>query len=186
VSTNTIRAHPRRVISPEYAILGLLMLGPSHGYDLHQRLTADLGNVWHVSQSQAYSILKRLEERGDIATRLERKAKPPRRQVLHITPTGRKRFRQWMEGTANSGARTVRLEFLTRLYFARLLAPAQVVRIHTAQEREVAMAIRRLRLLLSQVPGDQTFNRMSLDLRLRQMDLVRLWLQEIRIKLAIQ
>ena len=166
--------------------MGLLTLGPSHGYDLHQRLVADLGNVWHVSQSQAYSILRRLEERGDVAATPARKAKLPRRQVLHITPTGRRRFLQWLDGAANSGARTVRLEFLTRLYFAMLLMPEKAGVIHAAQEREVAAALRRLRLLLSQVPESQTFNRMSLELRLRQMEIVRLWLQDIQGKLAIQ
>ncbi len=179
-------AHPRRVLSPEYALLGLLALGPSHGYDLHQKLMLDLGNVWHVSQSQAYSILKRLEERGDIAARTEQKGKLPRRQVHHITPAGRRRFRQWLDGAADSGARTVRLEFLTRLYFAAELFPQKVGGIYAAQDREVAAAIRKLRLLLSQVPESQTFNHMSLELRLRQMELVRLWLQEIRVKFAIR
>ena len=174
------------MLSPEYALLGLLAVGPSHGYDLHQKLIAELGNVWHVSQSQAYSILKRLGERGDIATKTERKSKLPRRQVHHITSAGRRRFHQWLDGAANSGARTVRLEFLTRLYFATELSPRKVGGIYEAQDREVTTAIRKLRLLLSQVPEGQTFNRMSLELRLRQMELVRLWLQEIRIKFAIR
>lgn len=162
------------------------MQGPSHGYDLHQRLTAELGSVWHVSQSQAYSILKRLEERGDVTARIDGKSKPPRRQILHITPAGRRHFRQWLDGTTNSGARTVRLEFLTRLYFADLLAPQKVARICADQEREVAKAIRRLRLLVSQVPEGKTFNRMSLDLRLRQMELVRAWLQDVRASLGVK
>ena len=185
MSTSSRHDHPRRALSPEYALLGLLTLRPSHGYDLHQRLNADLGNVWHLSQSQAYSILRRLEDRGDIAAAPASKSRPSRRQVLHITPTGRRRFRQWLEGVATSGARAVRLEFLTRLYFANLLKPENVARIHAAQEREIAGSIRRLRLLLSQVPEQQAFNRLSLDLRLRQMELVRLWLEEIRVQFAI-
>jgi DNA-binding PadR family transcriptional regulator len=174
------------VLSPEYPLLGLLMAGPSHGYDLHQRLTAELGNVWHVSQSQAYSILRRLEERGDISAQRGVKDKLPRRQVLQITRAGRRRFKQWLEGATSTSARTVRLEFLTRLYFANLLAPDQAVRIYAAQAQEVTRAIRRLRLALAQVPETQIFNRMSLDLRLRQMELVRLWLREIRVKLQIR
>jgi DNA-binding PadR family transcriptional regulator len=186
VSKKLPPTHHPRVLSPEYALLGLLTLGPSHGYDLHQKLTADLGNVWRVSQSQAYSILRRLEERGDVSSRTERTGKAPRRQVLHITASGRRRFRQWLEGAANSGARTVRLEFLTRLYFANLLQPAKVTRIYKVQEREISTAIRRLRLLLAQVPEDRTYNRLSLDLRLRQMELVRTWLQDARAKLQLR
>ncbi|HET6846287.1 MAG TPA: PadR family transcriptional regulator [Anaerolineales bacterium] len=186
MSKRAAPSHPRRVLSPEYALLGLLTLAPSHGYDLHQKLTTDLGNVWHVSQSQAYSILKRLEERGDVSARAERKGKLPRRQVLHITTAGKKRFREWLDGAASSGARTVRLEFLTRLYFANLIRPARVNRIYQAQEREIATAIRRLRLMLSQVSEEQVYNRLSLDLRLRQMELVRSWLHDARTKFHVK
>lgn len=161
------------------------MLGPSHGYDLHQRLTAELGSIWHVSQSQAYSVLKRLGERGDVAVRRGEKAKLRRRQVLRVTPQGRRRFRQWLLGAAGAGARRVRLEFLTRLYFASRLTPKKVGQIYIAQSREIARTVRRLQMLMDQVPEEQTFNRTSLDLRLRQLQLVRRWMQEIRVKFQI-
>ena len=162
------------------------MAGPSHGYDLHQRLSSELGNVWHLSQSQAYSVLKRLEKRGDISAQRKPQVKLPARQVLHITAAGRRRFKQWLEGAASTSARTVRLEFLTRLYFANLLAPEQAARIYSAQAQEITRTIRRLRMALGQVPENQTFNRMSLDLRLRQMELIRAWLREIRIQFHIR
>jgi DNA-binding PadR family transcriptional regulator len=173
------------VLSPEYPLLGLLMAGPSHGYDLHQRLSVELGNVWHLSQSQAYSVLKRLEKRGDISARRRLQTKLPARQELHITAAGRRRFRQWLEGAAGTSARTVRLEFLTRLYFANLLSPEHSARIYAAQANEITRTIRRLRVALVQVPESQVYNRMSLDLRLRQMELIRLWLREIRSKFRI-
>ena len=162
------------------------MGGPSHGYDLHQRLTTELGNVWHLSQSQVYSVLKRLEKRGDISAQRRAQEKLPARQVLHISAAGRRRFDHWLEGSASTSARTVRLEFLTRLYFANLLMPEQAARIYAAQAQEITRTIRRLRLALAQVPESQTFNRMSLDLRLRQMELIRLWLREIRVRFRIR
>lgn len=174
------------MLSPEYPLLGLLMAGPSHGYDLHQRLSAELGNVWHLSQSQTYSVLKRLEKRSDISARRRAQDKLPARQVLQITPAGRRRFKQWLEGAASTSARTVRLEFLTRLYFANLLTPEDAAHIYAAQAQEITRTIRRLRMALGQVPETQTFNRMSLDLRLRQMELIRLWLREIRVKFQIK
>jgi DNA-binding PadR family transcriptional regulator len=155
------------------------MEGPSHGYDLHQRLTTELGSVWRVSQSQTYAVLKRLERRGDVTARRRLQSKLPARQVLHITAAGRKRFKQWLEGGAGTSARTVRLEFLTRLYFAKLLMPEKARGIYTTQAREITRSVRRLRLALSQLPESQTYNRLSIDLRLRQMELVRAWLREI-------
>lgn len=162
------------------------MAGPSHGYDLHLRLTAELGNVWRLSQSQAYSVLKRLEKRGDISAKRVPKGKQAARQELQITAAGKRRFKQWLEGAASASARSVRLEFLTRLYFANLLAPEKTARIYAAQAKDITRTVRRLRLALAQIPESQTFNRMSLDLRLRQMELIRLWLREIRAKFHIQ
>ena len=186
MSTQSRKAHSKRELSPEYPLLGLLMAGPNHGYDLHQRLSAELGNVWHLSQSQAYSVLKRLEKQGDISVQRRPQEKLPARQVLHITAAGRRRFKHWLEDAASTSARTVRLEFLTRLYFANLLAPEQSARIYASQAEEITRTIRRLRMALAQVPQNQAFNRMSLDLRLRQMELIRAWLREIRVQFHIR
>jgi hypothetical protein len=74
------------------------------------------------------------------------------------------------------------LEFLTRLYFANMIQPAKAGRIYLTQEHEISSAIRRLRLLLAHVPEDRAYDRLSLDLRLRQMELVRNWLQDVRAR----
>ena len=76
-----------------------------------QRLAADLGQVWHISQSQTYNILNRLETQGDISsTTLEQEKLPPR-QVLQITQKGRERFDKWMDMPTGSSVRAIRLEF---------------------------------------------------------------------------
>lgn len=185
MSTLPSRKSPRHELSPEYPLLGLLMAGPSHGYDLHQRLSSELGKVWRLSQSQVYSVLKRLDLRGDVSARRRLQSKLPPRQVLHITAAGRKRFTAWLEGPASGTARSVRLEFLTRLYFAERFVPRQKRRIYEAQATETARTIRKLRTALAQTPESQVFNRLSLDLRLRQMELVRTWLREIRVRFRI-
>ena len=55
---------------------------------------------------------------------------------MPITAAGKKRFTKWLEGAAGSSAHTVRLEFLTRLYFANQLMPKQSPRIYEAQAKE--------------------------------------------------
>ena len=172
-------------LSPEFALLGFLLAGPSHGYDLHQRFAADLGHVWHLSQSQAYAILKRLEERGDISAQVIEQEKLPARQMLQLTEAGRRRFFEWLEAGVGRNARSIRLEFLTRLYFARLHKPESIAQIYNAQSAEVAATIARLASLLEQLPPEQVFNRLSLDLRLRQMRLIQNWMVEIRTQFHI-
>lgn len=177
--------HHSGTLSPEFALLGFLMAGPSHGYDLHQRFVTELGNVWHLSQSQAYTILKRLENRGDISVRLVEQDKLPARQMLRISAAGRRRFIDWLESGCGSNSRTVRLEFLTRLYFTNLYMPEKTDQIYAAQCAEIKNSIQRLENLLTHLPTEQTYNRLSLDLRLRQMKLIQEWMAEIQIQFHI-
>lgn len=161
------------------------MTEPSHGYDLHQRFTSELGNVWHLSQSQAYAIFKRLENRGDISTRLVEQDKLPARQMLRITAAGRRHFMDWLKNGCGSNARSIRLEFLTRLYFSNLYTPENTAQIYMAQDVEIKNSIQRLENLLAHLPSEQTYNRLSLDLRLRQMKLIREWMAEIKAQFNI-
>ncbi len=166
-------------LSPEFALLGFLISGPSHGYDLHQRFVMELGHVWHLSQSQAYTILKRLESRGDISVQVIEQEKLPTRQLLRLTEAGRRRFFEWLESGAGQNARSIRLEFLTRLYFAQLHKPENIAQIYNAQAAEVQTTIERLESLLEHLPPEQIFNRLSLDLRLQQMYLIQNWMSKI-------
>ena len=172
-------------ISPEYALLGFLIGGPSHGYDLHQRFTTELGHVWHVSQSQAYAILKRLEQRSDISAQVVEQEKLPARQLLRITSQGRQRFFEWLETGIATNSRSIRLEFLTRLYFTQLHRPENIAQIYQAQAEEIEAIIERLESLLEHLPPEQVFNRLSLDLRLQQMRLIQNWMAEIRTQFHI-
>ncbi len=177
--------HHSGTLSPEWALLGFLIAGPSYGYDLHQRFLDELGQVWHLSQSQAYAILKRLETRGEISARVIEQPKLPARQMLHITATGRRRFDQWLESGCGTTARSIRLEFLTRLYFTRLYKPENTLKIYEKQSSEISATIARLERALADVPPDQTFNQLSLDLRLQQMRLIQNWMAKIRTQLHI-
>ena len=172
-------------VSPEFALLGFLISGPSHGYDLHQRFVTELGHVWHLSQSQAYATLKRLENRGDISAQVVEQEKLPARQKLSITAQGRRRFFEWLELGIGTNARSIRLEFLTRLYFTQLHRPENIAQIYKAQSVEIESAIVRLESLLEHLPPDQIFNRLSLDLRLQQMRLIQSWMAEIRTQFHI-
>jgi DNA-binding PadR family transcriptional regulator len=179
------KAHHSGNISPEFALLGFLMAGPSHGYDLHQRFVTELGNVWHLSQSQAYAILKRLENHGDISARVVEQDKLPDRQRLRISPAGKRRFMDWLEHGCGSNARSIRLEFLTRLYFSNLYTPENTPQIVAAQSAEIRNNIERLLDMLAHLPQEQTYNRLSLDLRLRQMKLIQDWMAEIQTQFHI-
>jgi DNA-binding PadR family transcriptional regulator len=166
--------------SPEYALLGFLYEGPAHGYDLHQQLTKELGQVWRASQSQTYNILKRLEKQGDITVTTIRQEKLPDRQRLKLTLSGRKRFEAWLNMPTGSSVRAIRLEFITRLYFIQKIAPEILLPILDAQAGEIIASLTRLEVNQAAVPVEQTFNRLSLRLRIQQLHSVLNWLVECR------
>ena len=176
--TKPTSSHTSR--SPEYALLGFLYEGPDHGYDLHQRLVTDLGQVWHVSQSQTYNILKRLEKEGDLAVNMAAQKKVHDRQVLKITPSGRKRFEAWLKTPTGSSVRAIRLEFITRLYFIQKIAPENLLSTLDAQSAEINASLTRLEVNLAAIPAEQDFNRLSLRLRIQQLHSVLNWLAECR------
>ncbi len=107
--------------SPQPVLLGFLMLGPKHPYEVHQEFERELGRVWHIGQSHLYAYLKQLAESGLATVTTEIQPNRPARNVYHITPAGEETFLSWLRRPAEHG-RHIRLEFLARLYFFRRLS----------------------------------------------------------------
>jgi PadR family transcriptional regulator, regulatory protein AphA len=182
----TEKIHHTGSRSPEYALLGFLYDRPNYGYTLHQLLVSELGHIWHVSQSQTYNILKRLEAEGDVSATLQAQEKLPARQMLKLTASGRRRFEHWLETPSGSSVRAIRLEFLTRLYFAEKLFPERSAAILAGESADIDAALSRLEKDRASLPAEQSFNRLGLDLRIRQLASVKDWLVECRKVLHIK
>jgi DNA-binding PadR family transcriptional regulator len=172
------KPHHIGTLSPEMALLGLLYGESGHGYDLHRKVVKDLGQVWHLSQSQAYSILKRFEAQGDILMEEIQQEKLPPRQLLRMTEQGRKRFLNWLETPSGGSTRAIRMEFVTRLYFLAQHFPEKIPQAFNQQRAETEKHILRLEKSRAQLPLSQTYNRISLDMRLKQLTTVLEWLDD--------
>jgi DNA-binding PadR family transcriptional regulator len=172
------KPHHIGTLSPEMALLGLLYEQPNHGYELHRKVITELGQVWHLSQSQAYSILKRLESHGDISVEEISQEKLPSIQLLSMTAQGRKRFLDWLRAPSGGSTRAIRMEFVTRLYFLRQYMPEELAEAFERQRAEAKRHIERLVKTRTELPGEQIYNRISLDLRLKQLNTVLVWLDE--------
>lgn len=110
--------------TPDETLLGLLAAQAKHGYQLlacfHD--SDELGRVWKLSTSQLYAVLKRLAEQGLIVGRAVETTQAPARTEYELTPAGHKRLQAWLyEPSPSASIRRVRVEFLSRLYVARLL-----------------------------------------------------------------
>jgi PadR family transcriptional regulator, regulatory protein AphA len=100
----------------EYALLGVLMSGPKHGYEILQLLETGLGPAWSASTSQLYVLLKRLEKEGLVSSTLQTQDTRPSKRVFSIMPTAKKKFLDWLKRPTDH-VRDLRLEFLAKLFF---------------------------------------------------------------------
>ncbi|PKL23760.1 MAG: hypothetical protein CVV47_13185 [Spirochaetae bacterium HGW-Spirochaetae-3] len=131
-------------IRPEFVPLGFLVEEPTHGYEVYRRFSDSLAGLWRISESQMYATLKRLEERGCLDGSPPEKGTAASRRVLSPSAAGLEMFAAWLEGPTVCSPRILRLEFLTRLFFARRLAPDSVAALAESQRASVAGALERL------------------------------------------
>lgn len=163
-------------LSPEFAISGFLAQRPTHGYDLYQRLTDELGQVWYISLSQVYNILKRLEDQGLILGETETQDKLPARRLFHLTEAGQQRFETWLRTPTGCSVRAIRVEFTTRLYFALAREHSLARSLIDAQAAAIRSGLARLETSLDELPTGQRFNRLGLALRIGQLTSILDWL----------
>src|SRR5947207_2219415 len=86
----------RKTGTTEYAVLGMLALGPGSGYDLKKRIEGSVAHFWSESYGQIYPILARLASRRLVERRLERQKGKPDRYVYSITAEGLERLGAWL------------------------------------------------------------------------------------------
>lgn len=156
------------------AVLGYLLAGPAHGYELLSRLRADLGRLWRVAPSQLYATLDRLERQGLIHGTREEQENRPARIRYTLTPKGAELFWQWAT-TPVPRLRLLRTEFLSKLFFLLRFAPERVPGLLRAQ-REVLVALtEKVRAEDPQDPFAQALR----SFRLHQLSAALAWIDSL-------
>ncbi|MCR4392089.1 MAG: PadR family transcriptional regulator [Candidatus Acetothermia bacterium] len=163
----------------EQAVLGALLAGPAHGYELRRRLDQGLGPVWRIATSQLYSVLRRLEEDGLARRSVEEQPGRPPRHVYALTPAGEAAFWGWALAPVRH-VRDIRVEFLAKLYFLLRYAPDRAEELIAREAQELS----RLRRRLSgrQATADR-FAGLLRRFRLAQVECVLTWLAECQATL---
>jgi DNA-binding PadR family transcriptional regulator len=160
-------------ISPQPVLLGLLMSEPRHGYELYQEFSDELGRVWELGLSKLYAQLKQLEEAGLVEAHMEPQPSRPARKVYHLTSEGRAVFLEWVR-QPTPYLRHLRVEFLARLYFFRLLELDGLDDLVARQQAVCQAQIERFDRLAAET--DDEFHRCVLEFRRGQLDAVVRWL----------
>lgn len=132
-----------RLSLTEYAVLGVLAEGPSHGFAIARELApaGSIGRVLTVRRSLAYRAIDRLASEGLARpARVEAGDAGPQRRVHRVTPAGRRLLAAWLERPVRH-LREMRLEFRLKLVLLERAgrSPLALVR---AQRDELAPALK--------------------------------------------
>ncbi len=115
----------------EYAVLGLLAEGPTHGFAMSKTVQpeTELGRVLTVRRPLVYRALDRLVDAGLAeAVHTEPGTAGPNRVIHRITRSGKRRLDVWLESPVGH-VRDMRIEFQLKLALLQRLgrSPLQLV-----------------------------------------------------------
>lgn len=175
---------PRPAQPAEHAILGLLYFEEAggHGYDLARHFADDrpLGDVLKLEPGMLYHHLKKLARTGWVTVDIEPQGTRPPRQIYTLTDAGKDQLLRWLREPVQH-TREIRLEFLIKLYFARLLDPAlaaELIRGQLDRSREVEATLESR--LAASTSSTEDFGRQVLELRLLQTRAAIAWLESLQ------
>ena len=163
-------------LTPDETLLGLLAAEARHGYQLIDcfRDPAQLGNVWALSTSQIYAVLKRLDAQQLIQGQAISSADAPTRVEYTLTPAGETRLEAWLtEPQPSASVRRVRVEFLSRLYIARLL---NIPTIDLVRSQKRSCRQRRAEKVIERDAAAPGVGRLTLELEIAQLDAIMQWI----------
>lgn len=143
-----------------FILLGMLELGPSHGYGLRQRIDESVGQFWQESWGQLYPTLRSLLSEGlieEVEPGEEGTDMPRGRQsrVYCITDAGRAALAEWLAGDATPSVK--RDELLLRTFFAHNGDPASLRRNIEASRDRVRLALARVEASQRMIAASETY-----------------------------
>ncbi len=164
--------------TPDDLILAMLAAEPQHGYRLLEAFNdpSRLGHIWYMGRAQIYAVLKRLERDEWIVGSEVKSANAPTRTEYRVTLRGLDRMRAWLNETdLPASLRRVRVDFLSRIYAARLLGdPVEPL----AARQAAACAAERGRLADLLMAAPTEISRIALTLQIVQMEAAMIWITQ--------
>jgi DNA-binding PadR family transcriptional regulator len=124
-----------------YILLGALTFQPRSGYELKALLDRSVRHFyWSPAQSQIYTDLRRLVERGLVTVEDVPQTHRPDKRIYTITPSGREVVQQWLEyGKVEPDV--YKSAFQLRLFFGYLLSRPRLLSLIDEQRRWLVRSI---------------------------------------------
>lgn len=174
-------------LTVEHALLGFVAEQPSYGYEIYQQLSmpSELWQVWRMKQSQLYALLTKLEDAGHLSATLQAQEARPPRKVYALTEQGRTVYERWLTTPVPHG-RQMRLEFLTKLYFAHRRHPDRVYELIEAQTRACEEWLAPLQERADGTSEPPFFTFAVQQFRLQQVESFLAWLATCQRAVAVE
>jgi len=135
-----------------YALLCLLVRGPSTGYDLASRLRRPVGYYWTARHSQIYPELARLAEAGLVSYETESGPGPREKKRYTITAVGRRTLAQWL--VRPPAPRMPKEELLLKTYAVAAAEPRRMAKLYLDMADEYAQRLAQYRGMLGDLVDD--------------------------------
>jgi DNA-binding PadR family transcriptional regulator len=156
-------------------ILALLAKGPSHGYELRQRLHAALGPLGAgFNAGQVYVTLTRLERNGLVASEQVGQVVGPDRKMYGLTPSGSDRVAAWVLEV--DWPKPAPADFHLKLVAVAAAGLADPVAVADGQRRELLRRLSQLQAARLAEPDDSE-GALLLDGAILQLQAGITWLE---------
>ncbi|GAA4724250.1 PadR family transcriptional regulator [Nocardioides endophyticus] len=109
------------------AVLGMLSLRESSGYDIKRHFDRAVHFVWNASNSQIYRELVSMEKDDLVSSRTVQQDGRPNKKVYSLTDTGRNELDRWL--TSPAEVPYGKEPFLMRLFFMGRAEPDEAIKV---------------------------------------------------------
>src|SRR5271170_5214699 len=113
-------------MSLRFAVLGLIALKPTSGYDIKRTIDRSIFFIWNVTGPQIYTTLRGLREDGYVTSEAIAQKGKPDKQLHSITPVGARALQAFCNEPVR--AAVTRDEVLLRIFLGNFADPDVVMR----------------------------------------------------------
>lgn len=177
-----------RLTPSSFAILGLLTLGASSGYELGSLTERTVQNFWPLTRPHIYSELSKLEGRGYVTSIEVDQRSAPDKRVYSITEQGERALDLWLRDP-NPEVQRPRHPILIKLFFADRLEPGALQPLLARfrgelERRRASYAALAAGVMPDQQWPDNPYIRLTARFGQRRMEADLAWLDEAQALLG--
>lgn len=121
-------------------LIGLLMRGDNHGYNLRKIIDDELSTLINVDNTSIYYTLNKMEKEGIVTYSTVSDSKRPQKNLYSITEKGRRVFKEMLLANMSNNKRPL-LNIDISLYFIDLLEKEEAAIKLNEREKELRKLI---------------------------------------------